>query len=111
MDTLLHFTFTDLIAFFIPAFIGLIIFTKRRKRHQDTANYLLACFFIAIGSFCEVFDTIYTTYSYRHNELYNNDRFTTVFNYDFSNIIFFAIVMTVAVVLFFQELRLRKSVR
>jgi uncharacterized membrane protein len=111
MENLLFFTFIDLIAFIIPVLIGLIIFTKRRKRNQITANCLLTWLFIAAVSFCEIFSTIYTTYSYRHNKLYNNDKFNTVFNYDFAYIVFFAIVMVVAVVLFVQELRLRKIVR
>lgn len=111
MRNILAFTFTDLVSFIIPAIIGLLIFTKRRKSNKITANCLLLWFFLIIGSFCEIFSNIYTTYSYRHNHLYNNDNLKTIFNYDVSGIVFFAIVMIVAIILFIQELRLRNIVR
>lgn len=43
---------------------------------------------LIIGGILEICDDIYTTYSYRHNHLYNNDTLTTVFNYDFAKIVF-----------------------
>lgn len=108
MGNLLTFSLRDLIAFIIPALIGLIIFIRRRKRNKVGVNCLFLWFALITGSFMEIFTTIYATYSYRHNQLYNNDKLTTVFNYDFANIVFFAIVMLVSVVLFFQELRFNK---
>ncbi len=106
MEYLLIFSFRDLIAFMIPAFIGGLIFIKRRKRNEIRVNCLLLWFFLIIGSFSDIFATIYTEYSYSH--LYYNDRPTTIFDYDLARIVFFVIVMLVSVVLFFQELRLKK---
>jgi hypothetical protein len=65
---------------------------------------------LAVISFSEVFNSIYTTYSYRHNRLYNNDRITTIFNYDFAHISFYSILMIVAIILFVQEWRIRRNV-
>lgn len=110
MEDLLIFTFKDLIAFMIPVFIGVLIFIRRRKRDIVRVNCLFLWLVLIIGSFVENCISIYTTYSYRHNHLYNNDNLTTVFNYDVARAVFFVIVMIVSVVLFFQELRLKKHV-
>lgn len=111
MENLLIFTFKDLIAFIIPMLIGSFIFNKRRKRNQVTINGSFLWIALIIGSFYEIYNTIYITYSYRHSNLYNNDKFTTIFNYDFANIVFFVIVIIVSVFLFFQELRLKNTAR
>ena len=111
MENLLIFTFKDLIAFITPILIGSFIFTKRRKRNQVTINFLFLWIALIIGSFYEIYNTIYTTYSYRHNHLYNNDKLTTIFNYDFAKVVFFVIVIIVSVVLLFQELRLKNTAR
>lgn len=108
MEYLLIFTFRDLIAFVIPAFIGMFIFIRRRKRNEVRVNCLLLWLFLIIGSFSDIFSTIYTEYSYSH--LYYNDRPTTIFDYDLARIAFFVIVILVSAVLFFQELRLKKHV-
>jgi drug/metabolite transporter (DMT)-like permease len=110
MDGLLIFTFRDLVAFMIPAFIGVLIFIRRSKRNKVRVNCLFLWLVLITGSFVEICTTIYTTYSYRHNHLYNNDNYTTTFNYDLASIVFSAIVMLVSVVLFLQELRLKKNV-
>jgi len=110
MEGLLIFTFKDLVAFMIPAFIGMLIFIRRRKRKKVRVNCLFLWFVLISGSLVEICTTIYTTYSYRHNHLYNNDNYSTVFNYDIANIVFSVIVMLVSIVLFIQEIRLKKHV-
>ncbi|RYI06695.1 hypothetical protein EVY24_17585, partial [Klebsiella pneumoniae] len=62
--------------------------------------------FFLIVYFC--YD-IYTTYSYRHNHLYNNDTLTTVFNYDFAKIVFCGVLIFVSIALLLQELLLNKQ--
>ena len=64
-----------------------------------------------MGSFLEIYDEIYTTYSYRHNHLYNNDTLTTVVNYDFARVVFFVVLIVVSMVLFIQEVIIKKKSR
>lgn len=109
METLLIFTFKDLIAFAIPVFVGGLIFNRRRKLKEVRVSFSFLWIFLIVGSFLGIYDDIYTTYSYRHNHLYNNDKFTTIFNYDVANIVFFVILIFVSIVLLLQELRLKKS--
>ncbi|AJF73531.1 hypothetical protein TE10_16345 [Raoultella ornithinolytica] len=109
METLLIFTFKDLIAFAIPVFVGGGIFNRRRKLKEVRVSFSFLWIFLIVGSFLGIYDDIYTTYSYRHNHLYNNDKFTTIFNYDVANIVFFVILIFVSIVLLLQELRLKKQ--
>lgn len=83
------FTFKDFIAFTSPLFVGWLIFNRRRKRKEVRVNFSFLWLFLIVGSFLEIYDEIYTTYSYRHNHLYNNDTLKTVFNYDFARVVFF----------------------
>lgn len=109
MEVLLIFTFRDLIAFMIPVLVGVFIFIKRRNRNKVRGNCSLLWLCLIGGSFSGIYNDIYTTYSYRHNYLYNNDTLTTVFNYDIAGIVFFVILIVVSIVLFLQELRLKKQ--
>lgn len=88
MEALLTFTFKDFIAFMIPLFIGGLIFNRRRKRKEVRVKFSFLWLVLIVGGTLEICDEIYTTYSYRHNHLYNNDTLTTVFNYDFAKIVF-----------------------
>ncbi|MDI9056080.1 hypothetical protein MT441_07770 [Klebsiella variicola] len=88
MEALLTFTFKDFIAFMIPLFIGGLIFNRRRKRKEVRVKFSFLWLVLIVGGILEICDDIYTTYSYRHNHLYNNDTLTTVFNYDFAKIVF-----------------------
>lgn len=83
------FTFKDFIAFTSPLFVGWLIFNRRRKRKEVRVNFSFLWLVLIVGSFLEIYDEIYTTYSYRHNHLYNNDTLTTVVNYDFARVVFF----------------------
>ncbi|AJZ88723.1 hypothetical protein VW41_06590 [Klebsiella michiganensis] len=108
MDHLSALTVSDLVSFTIVILIGFFIFIRRRRNNRVKSKGIFMFALLAAISFSEVFNSIYTTYSYQHNRLYNNDKFTTAFNYDLSNIIFYTIIMLVAVVLFIQEYRIRK---
>lgn len=108
MDHLSALTISDLVSFTIVILIGFFIFIRRRRNNKVKTKGIFMFSLLAVISFSEVFNSIYTTYSYRHNRLYQNDKFTTVFNYDLSNIIFYTIIMLVAIVLFIQECRIRK---
>lgn len=108
MEHLSVLTVSDLVSFTIAILIGFFIFIRRHRSNKVKINSVFMWAMLAVISFCEVFNSIYTTYSYQHNRLYQNDKFTTVFNYDLSNIIFYTIIMLEAVVLFIQECRIRK---
>lgn len=105
------FTFKDFIAFTSPLFVGWLIFNKRRKRKEVRVNFSFLWLVLIVGSFLEIYDEIYTTYSYRHNHLYNNDTLTTVFNYDFARVVFFVVLIFVSMVLFIQEVIIKKKSR
>ncbi|MET5801399.1 hypothetical protein WIA62_15405 [Klebsiella pneumoniae] len=93
MEALLTFTFKDFIAFMIPLFIGGLIFNRRRKRKEVRVKFSFLWLVLIVGGILEICDEIYTTYSYRHNHLYNNDTLTTVFNYDFAKIVFCGVLI------------------
>ena len=76
MEALLTFTFKDFIAFMIPLFIGGLIFNRRRKRKEVRVKFSFLWLVLIVGGTLEICDEIYTTYSYRHNHLYNNDTLT-----------------------------------
>lgn len=105
------FTFKDFIAFTSPLFVGWLIFNRRRKRKEVRVNFSFLWLVLIVGSFLEIYDEIYTTYSYRHNHLYNNDTLTTVFNYDFARVVFFVVLIVVSMVLFVQEVIIKKKSR
>ncbi|MBE0176929.1 hypothetical protein FOT89_10335 [Klebsiella aerogenes] len=105
------FTFKDFIAFTSPLFVGWLIFNRRRKRKEVRVNFSFLWLVLIVGSFLEIYDEIYTTYSYRHNHLYNNDTLTTVFNYDFARVVFFVVLIVVSMVLFIQEVIIKKKSR
>ncbi|KDF23580.1 hypothetical protein AF48_01889 [Klebsiella aerogenes MGH 62] len=105
------FTFKDFIAFTSPLFVGWLIFNRRRKRKEVRVNFSFLWLVLIVGSFWEIYDEIYTTYSYRHNHLYNNDTLTTVFNYDFARVVFFVVLIVVSMVLFIQEVIIKKKSR
>lgn len=105
------FTFKDFIAFTSPLFVGWLIFNRRRKRKAVRVNFSFLWLILIVGSFLEIYDEIYTTYSYRHNHLYNNDTLTTVFNYDFARVVFFVVLIVVSMVLFIQEVIIKKKSR
>lgn len=109
MEALLTFTFKGFIAFMIPLFIGGLIFNRRRKRKEVRVKLSFLWLVLIVGGILEICDDIYTTYSYRHNHLYNNDTLTTVFNYDFSKIVFCGILIFVSIALLLQELLLNKQ--
>ncbi len=102
------FTDKDFAYFFLPVCLGLLVFIRRRRRKQAVINCLLLWLVFIVGSFSAICQSIYTTYSYRHNSLYNNAHLTTIFNFDFEQIVFSLICMGVSSVLFYQELQLRK---
>lgn len=110
MEALLTFTFKDFIAFMIPLFIGGLIFNRRRKRKEVRVKFSFLWFVLIVGGILEICDEIYTTYSYRHNHLYNNDTLTTVFNYDFAKIVFCGVLIFVSIALLLQELLLKQAV-
>lgn len=105
------FTFKDFIAFTSPLFVGWLIFNRRRKRKEVRVNFSFLWLVLIVGSFLEIYDEIYTTYSYRHNHLYNNDTLTTVFNYDVARVVFFVVLIVVSMVLFIQEVIIKKKSR
>lgn len=105
------FTFKDFIAFTSPLFVGWLIFNRRRKRKEVRVNFSFLWLALIVGAFLEIYDEIYTTYSYRHNHLYNNDTLTTVFNYDFARVVFFVVLIVVSMVLFIQEVIIKKKSR
>ena len=105
------FTFKDFIAFTSPLFVGWLIFNRRRKRKEVRVNFSFLWLVLIGGSFLEIYDEIYTTYSYRHNHLYNNDTLTTVVNYDFARVVFFVVLIVVSMVLFIQEVIIKKKSR
>ena len=105
------FTFKDFIAFTSPLFVGWLIFNRRRKRKEVRVNFSFLWLVLIVGSFLEIYDEIYTTYSYRHNHLYNNDTLTTVVNYDFARVVFFVVLIVVCMVLFIQEVIIKKKSR
>lgn len=105
------FTFKDFIALTSPLFVGWLIFNRRRKRKEVRVNFSFLWLVLIVGSFLEIYDEIYTTYSYRHNHLYNNDTLTTVFNYDFARVVFFVVLIVVSMVLFIQEVIIKKKSR
>ncbi len=105
------FTFKDFIVFTSPLFVGWLIFNRRRKRKEVRVNFSFLWLVLIVGSFLEIYDEIYTTYSYRHNHLYNNDTLTTVFNYDFARVVFFVVLIVVSMVLFIQEVIIKKKSR
>ncbi|AMH08125.1 putative membrane protein [Klebsiella aerogenes] len=105
------FTFKDFIAFTSPLFVGWLIFNRRRKRKEVRVNFSFLWLVLIVGSFLEIYDEIYTTYSYRHNHLYNNDTLTTVVNYDFARVVFFVVLIVVSMVLFIQEVIIKKKSR
>lgn len=105
------FTFKDFIVFTSPLFVGWLIFNRRRKRKEVRVNFSFLWLVLIVGSFMEIYDEIYTTYSYRHNHLYNNDTLTTVFNYDFARVVFFVVLIVVSMVLFIQEVIIKKKSR
>lgn len=105
------FTFKDFIAFTSPLFVGWLIFNRRRKRKEVRVNFSFLWLVLIVGSFLEIYDEICTTYSYRHNHLYNNDTLTTVFNYDFARVVFFVVLIVVSMVLFIQEVIIKKKSR
>ena len=105
------FTFKDFIAFTSPLFVGWLIFNRRRKRKEVRVNFSFLWLVLIVGSFLEIYDEIYTTYSYRHNHLYNNDTLTTVVNYDFARVVFFVVLIVVSMVLFIQEVIIKKKPR
>ncbi|EIX9424894.1 TPA: hypothetical protein MIU18_14905 [Klebsiella pneumoniae] len=109
MEVLLTFTFKDFIAFMIPLFIGGLIFNRRRKRKEVRVKFSFLWLVLIVGGILEICDDIYTTYSYRHNHLYNNDTLTTVFNYDFAKIVFCGVLIFVSIALLLQELLLNKQ--
>lgn len=105
------FTFKDFIAFTSPLFVGWLIFNRRRKRKEVRVIFSFLWLVLIVGSFLEIYDEIYTTYSYRHNHLYNNDTLTTVVNYDFARVVFFVVLIVVSMVLFIQEVIIKKKSR
>ena len=105
------FTFKDFITFTSPLFVGWLIFNRRRKRKEVRVNFSFLWLVLIVGSFLEIYDEIYTTYSYRHNHLYNNDTLTTVVNYDFARVVFFVVLIVVSMVLFIQEVIIKKKSR
>lgn len=105
------FAFKDFIAFTSPLFVGWLIFNRRRKRKEVRVNFSFLWLVLIVGSFLEIYDEIYTTYSYRHNHLYNNDTLTTVVNYDFARVVFFVVLIVVSMVLFIQEVIIKKKSR
>lgn len=109
MEALLTFTFKDFIAFMTPLFIGGLIFNRRRKRKEVRVKFSFLWLVLIVGGILEIYDDIYTTYSYRHNHLYNNDTLTIVFNYDFAKIVFCGVLIFVSIALLLQELLLNKQ--
>jgi hypothetical protein len=89
MEILSTFSFKDLIAFAVPVIITALFFNRRRKRKSIRVNCSFLFIVLSVGSALEIWGNIYETFSYRNNHLYNNDKFTTVFNYDIPKIVFF----------------------
>jgi hypothetical protein len=89
MEILSTFSFKDLIAFAVPVIITALFFNRRRKRKSIRVNCSFLFIVLSVGSALEIWGNIYETFSYRNNHLYNNDKFTTVFNYDIPKSYFF----------------------
>ncbi|SAP98882.1 Uncharacterised protein [Klebsiella oxytoca] len=109
MEILSTFSFKDLIAFAVPVIITALFFNRRRKRKSIRVNCSFLFIVLSVGSALEIRGNIYETFSYRNNHLYNNDKFTTVFNYDIPKIVFFSIIIVASITLFIQEVRIRKT--